>query len=230
MDRAVLELREAGKMEDRPQHAVQRLDGMVLVVDDEPGMRSALTRLFVAAGARVRAFESGQALLADDGLDAADCIVLDLRMPRMSGLQVQESLNARQCRAPTLFLTGAADVPAAVKAMQGGAFDFIEKPFDDEHLLARVHSAIQQGIRARLPAEPRAAEIAEYRRKLALLTPREQQVLAQVVTGQTSKQIARVLGASHRTIEIHRAHLMEKLEAATLADVVRMHILAAVES
>jgi len=86
MDRAVLELREAGKMEDRPQHAVQRLDGMVLVVDDEPGMRSALTRLFVAAGARVRAFESGQALLADDGLDAADCIVLDLRMPRMSGL------------------------------------------------------------------------------------------------------------------------------------------------
>ena len=217
-------------MEDQPHDAVPALDGLVFVLDDEPGMRSALNRLFVRAGARVRVFESGQQLLADDGLDQADCIVLDLRMPRMSGLQVQEALNARQCRTPTLFLTGAADVPAAVKAMQGGAFDFIEKPFDDAHLLARVQSAIQHGLRQRQPAAPRAADIAEYRRKLALLTPREQQVLAEVVTGQTSKQIARVLGASHRTIEIHRAHVMEKLEAATLAELVRMHILAGTPS
>lgn len=217
-------------MEDQPHDAVPALDGLVFVLDDEPGMRSALNRLFVRAGARVRVFESGQQLLADDGLDQADCIVLDLRMPRMSGLQVQEALNARQCRTPTLFLTGAADVPAAVKAMQGGAFDFIEKPFDDAHLLARVQSAIQHGLRLRQPAAPRAADIAEYRRKLALLTPREQQVLAEVVTGQTSKQIARVLGASHRTIEIHRAHVMEKLEAATLAELVRMHILAGTPS
>lgn len=216
-------------MEHHPQGAVLALDGLVYVLDDEPGMRSALSRLFIAAGARVRAFESGQQLLDDDRLDDAHCIVLDLRMPKMSGLQVQAALNERSCRTPTLFLTGAADVPAAVSAMQGGAFDFIEKPFDDEHLLARVHSAIQQGMRLRSPAEPRGSEIADYRRKLALLTPREQQVLTQVVTGQTSKQIARVLGASHRTIEIHRAHVMEKLEAATLADLVRMHILAGVD-
>ena len=187
------------------------LRGLVFVVDDDPGMRSALTRLFISAGATVSSFESGQQLLAEERLDEVDCIVLDLRMPQMSGLQVQAALNDRQCRAPTLFLTGAADVPAAVSAMQGGAFDFIEKPFDNTHLLTRVQQA---------------TELADFRRRLSLLTPREQQVLTEVVTGQTSKQIARTLGASHRTIEIHRAHVMEKLAAATLADLVRMHILS----
>ena len=203
------------------------LRGLVFVVDDDPGMRSALTRLFISAGAKVSSFDSGQQLLAEERLDEVDCIVLDLRMPQMSGLQVQAALNDRQCRAPTLFLTGAADVPAAVSAMQGGAFDFIEKPFDNTHLLTRVRSAIQHGIQQRHPAKSQqATELADFRRRLSLLTPREQQVLTEVVTGQTSKQIARTLGASHRTIEIHRAHVMEKLAAATLADLVRMHILS----
>lgn len=196
----------------------------ILVVDDDAGMRSALTRLFVAAGGKVSAFASGPELLASDLLGTAACIVLDLKMPGMDGLRVQAELVARQCTVPTLFLTGAADVPTAVRAMQAGAFDFIEKPFDNEHLLERVRAAIEHTRRQAQPQAGEDQQRAAFLNRLAALTPRERQVLDQVVTGQTSKQIARVLGASHRTIEIHRAHIMEKLDLHTLADLVRMHL------
>lgn len=212
------------QQQDPGQAARATAGASILVVDDDAGMRSALTRLFVAAGGKVSAFASGPELLASDLLGAAACIVLDLKMPGMDGLRVQAELVARQCTVPTLFLTGAADVPTAVRAMQAGAFDFIEKPFDNEHLLERVHAAIEHTRRQTQPQAGDDQQRAAFLSRLAALTPRERQVLDQVVTGQTSKQIARVLGASHRTIEIHRAHIMEKLDLHTLADLVRMHL------
>lgn len=191
---------------------------LVLIVDDEAPMRAALRRLLFSAGLAVETFESGDALLAANPWQRGACIVLDMKMPGMSGLDVQRELNLRQVALPVIFLTGAGDVPMAVAAMHAGAADFIEKPFDNVHLLDRIHQAIARGQQQR----ERSEEQRETRRRLERLTPRERQVLEQVLAGHTSKEIARILGASHRTIDIHRAHLMEKMAAETLADLIRL--------
>lgn len=193
---------------------------VVIVVDDEPGMRSALMRLLESNGLCAELYESGPAMLEKARLDRPGCMLLDVRMPDMDGLEVQAELNRRQVELPTIFLTGSADVPVAVAAMRAGAADFIEKPFENEVLLARVQQVIERHAR-------RMAELIERReigRRLDTLTPRESEVMELVVTGLTSKEIARKLGASPRTIEIHRTHVMEKMEAATLADLVRMRL------
>lgn len=194
---------------------------VVVVVDDEPGMRSALMRLLHGHGLSTELYESGPAMLEQARLDRPGCLLLDVRMPEMDGLQVQAELNRRQVDLPTIFLTGAADVPVAVAAMRAGAADFIEKPFENDHLLARVQQVIERHAQQRAAQ----AERREISRRLATLTPRESEVMELVVTGLTSKEIARKLGASPRTIEIHRTHVMEKMEAATLADLVRMRLL-----
>jgi len=196
-------------------------DPLVLVVDDDDGMRSALQRLLTRGGLAVDAYATGEQFLAAARFDRPGCIVLDVGMPQMSGLEVQALLKRRGVMLPVVFLTGSADIPIAVAAMREGAVDFIEKPFENDDLVLRVRAAIEHDQRSRRRQHERTAII----KRLEKVTPREREVMELVVTGKTSKQIARDLGASHRTVEIHRARLMEKMEAATLADLVRMHLL-----
>jgi FixJ family two-component response regulator len=190
----------------------------VFVVDDEDGMRHALRRALAAGGFAVQDFASGLDFLAGYRPLPQACLLLDMKMPGMSGLELQALLNERRIDLPVIFLTGAADVPAAVTAMKAGAADFLEKPFDNEALLERIRQvlAIQR---------PQAGDD-DYRRSLALLTPREAEVMQLMLTGMTSKLIARELGVSHRTVEIHRGRVMEKMQAKTLAELVRRELSA----
>lgn len=195
---------------------------LVLVVDDDDAMRSAIRRLLVSAGLAVEAYASGTELVQRTRFDRPGCIILDVCMPGMSGLEVQAALKQRQVELPVIFLTGTAEIPIAVSAMREGAIDFIEKPFDNDALLARVHQAIDRS-RRQLDGESERQDVS---RRLESLTQRERSVLELVVVGKTNKEIARELGSSHRTIEIHRRHIMEKMAVGTLADLVRMRLLA----
>lgn len=193
---------------------------VVLVVDDNDGMRSAVERLLTRAGLAVEAYASGREFLDAARFDRPGCIVLDVSMPQMSGLELQLQLKQRRVSLPVVFLTGTSDIPIAVAAMREGAVDFIEKPFENADLLARVQRAIEQHEQRRRGD----AERDQARERLQSLTPREREVMELVVAGRTSKEIARVLGASHRTVEIHRGRLMEKMGADTLADLVRIRL------
>lgn len=193
---------------------------VVIIVDDEAPMRAALNRLFVTAGLLVESYSSGAELLDLAKMNRPGCLLLDVKMPGMSGLEVQETLRQRGADMPMIFLTGTADIPIAVAAMRAGAVDFIEKPFDNDYLVQRVKQAIERHCN-RLRSIDEQKDIL---RRLQSLSPREREVLELVVAGQTSKQIARTLGPSHRTIEIHRNHLMEKMGALTIADLVRMRL------
>jgi len=198
---------------------------IVFVVDDDDGMRAALQRLLTLANLPVDPYASGVEFLAAARLDRPGCIILDVSMPHMSGLQVQAALKQKQVALPIIFLTGSSDIPVAVAAMREGAVDFIEKPFGNEDLVRRVHAAIKQYEQVRRSGAERLEIVVRAQR----LTPREREIMNLVVTGLTSKEIARLVGASHRTVEIHRARLMEKMAAATLADLVRMHLQLPVE-
>ena len=198
---------------------------VVLVVDDNAGLRSALQRLLTGSKFLVELYASGDEFLANARFDRPGCVILDINMPGSGGLEVQAQLKRRHVNLPIVFLTGAAEIPVAVAAMREGAVDFVEKPFDNEDLVARVHRAIEFQERERRDV----AEHALILGRLEKLTPREREVLDLVVTGRTNKQIARVVGTSHRTIEIHRRHLMEKMLAPTLAELVRMRLLVSNE-
>lgn len=195
---------------------------VVLVVDDNEGIRSALQRLLTSSNLSAELYASGTELLANARFDRPGCLVLDISMPGMSGLEVQAQLKQRNVGLPIVFLTGATEIPIAVAAMREGAADFIEKPFDNDDLVARVRQAIASHEHDRRSA----AERALIQSHLESLTPREREVMELVVAGRTNKEIARIVGASHRTIEIHRCHLMEKMQASTLAELVRMRLLA----
>lgn len=196
-------------------------DGVVFVVDDDAGIRAALRRLLRLHGLALEMYASGRDFLDHADLHRSGCVLLDVRMPGMNGLEVQAELNRLHIPLPVIFLTGTSDIPMAVAAMRQGAEDFIEKPFDNRQLLVRVQQALEHArTRIRRSAD-RDAVLDRWRR----LTPRERQVLELVTMGKTAKEIARTLGASHRTIEIHRGHLMEKMGAATLAELVRMRLL-----
>lgn len=194
---------------------------LVLIVDDDERMRAALRRLFFSEGLAAELYESGAELLEKARFDRSGCLILDVKMPGMDGLEVQHRLNQRGVDLPTIFLTGASDVPIAVAAMRAGAVDFLEKPFENEHLVSRVRQAIERHQQIRAGVEVRRDVTVRFQS----LTPREREVLDLVVAGQTSKEIARTLGASHRTIEIHRNHLMEKTGADSLADLIRLRLL-----
>ena len=194
---------------------------VVIVVDDDASMRSAVRRLLTMGGFGVELFASGPEFLANADLRRPDCVLLDVSMPLMNGLQVQAALNQRGVALPVIFLTGSADIPIAVAAMREGAVDFIEKPFDNDDLLARVRGAIDQYRQHRDVDEEQQIVLDRINK----LTARERAVLELVVAGKTSKEIARVLGSSHRTVEIHRRHLMEKMGAPSLADLIRMRLL-----
>lgn len=199
---------------------------LVRVVDDNEGIRSALRRVLGLAKLSVEVYASGAEFLASANFDRPGCVLLDVAMPGMSGLEVQAQLRQRGVALPVVFLTGTADIPIAVTAMREGAVDFIEKPFDNDDLVARVRLAIEHHAQRRRDEAERKAILG----RLEKLTPRERQVMELVVTGRTSKEVARIIGSSHRTVEIHRSRMMEKMAAATLADLVRMRLLAGVIS
>ncbi len=193
-------------------------DKTVLLVDDDPAVRDSLGALLESAGFTVRGFDSSRKLLADPALATAGCLIVDIRMPEMDGLTLQEELAGRKIGLPVIIITGHGDVPLAVRAMKAGAVDFIEKPFDDELLLTSVKRALAMSGQSR----SQASFVQSAERHIAQLTARERQVLGQLVAGRPNKIIAYELGISPRTVEIHRAHLMEKMQAKSLSDLVRM--------
>ena len=189
----------------------------IFIVDDDADVRESLKALLESAGYSVRDFASARAVLADEHLAGASCLIADIRMPDMDGLSLQEELVNRQSGLPVIVVTGHGDVPLAVRAMKVGATDFIEKPFDDEALLGSVRRAMDIAKQSRDQAS--LVQTAETR--IATLTARERQVLEHLVAGQPNKIIAYELSISPRTVEIHRAHLMEKMQARSLSDLVR---------
>lgn len=197
----------------------------IFIIDDDPGVQQALRLLFRSVGYRTEVFGTARQFLDAYDDQWSGCILLDIRMPEMSGLELQQRLNDRHSILPIIFMTGHGDVPMAVEAMQAGAVDFIQKPFNDTDLLDRVVQAINKDTDSRRVLRERH----EIRKRLGLLTPREREIMDLVVNGRANKVIAADLNLSQRTVEIHRARVMEKMQAASLAHLVRM-VIAADES
>lgn len=191
---------------------------IVFVVDDDESVRGSLRFLLRSVGLESHAFGSAAEFLAAYDPDQPGCLVLDVRMPGMSGLELQQELNVRGATIPVVFITGHGDIPMAVEAMQHGAHDFLQKPFRDEELIERVQRALAKDAKTR--AGLKAHE--SIRERLDSLTPRERQVLALMARGKPNKIMAYELGVSQRTVEIHRARVMEKSGASSVAELVRM--------
>jgi len=194
----------------------------VFIVDDDPAIRFAMQALMDSVDIPHEILASGDEFLDKVGGQRPGCLVLDIRMPGLGGLELQEELLKRGSTLPIIFITGHGDVPMAVEAMQKGAVDFIQKPFRDQDLLDRIREALKTDQERR---EERAAH-AEVADRLGRLTNREREVFDLVVTGKPNKVIAYELGVSQRTVEIHRARVMEKMQARSLADLVKMHMTA----
>jgi len=194
----------------------------VFVVDDDEAVRSSLRLLLKSQGIPAVAHGSATEFLAAYDPEQPGCVILDVRMPGMSGLELQDELNRRGVIIPVIFITGHGDVPMAVEAMQHGAVDFLQKPFSDQDLTDRIRRALTTDLRNRALLD----EKDRIHARLAALTPREMQVLRLVTLGNSNKVIAADLGVSQRTVEIHRAHLMEKMGARSLAHLVRMTMIA----
>jgi RNA polymerase sigma factor (sigma-70 family) len=190
----------------------------VIVVDDDAGVRNALRSLLKSVGLECMLYGSAQEFLAAYQASQPGCLVLDVRMPGMSGLELQQQLNLRGAVIPVIFMTGHGDIPMAVEAMQHGAFDFLQKPFRDQDLLDRIQRAIARDGELRQSL----GEHARIKAHLESLTAREREVLDLMTQGKQNKQIAQELGISPRTIEIHRARVMEKMDAQSVAELVRM--------
>ena len=191
---------------------------IVYIVDDDEAVRSSLRFLIHSVGLQAQVFVSAKDFLTTHDPRLPGCLLLDVRMPGMSGLDLQQELNRRGATIPVVFITGHGDVPMAVEAMQQGAFDFLQKPFRDQDLLDRVQRAMARDLESR----GRLAARAEILARLATLTPRETEVMRLVTTGKANKVVGAELGVSQRTVEIHRAHVMEKMRAGSLAELVRM--------
>jgi two-component system response regulator FixJ len=199
-------------------------DQVVFVVDDDAAVRDSVCALLESAGLRGEPYDSAGAFLAAYGPDRQGCVIADIRMPDMDGLQLQAELVRREAALPVIVVTGHADVPLAVRAMKAGAIDFIEKPFDDQVLIDSVRRALAQAVDAR--EQSSAAQAATSR--IATLSARERQVLELLVAGRANKIIAHELAISPRTVEIHRAHVMEKMAARSLSDLVRAAMVAGI--
>ena len=196
----------------------QQSEPTVFIVDDDQEVREAIQLLMESVGVTAVSFASAQAYLEQLDCDRPGCLVLDVRMKGMSGLDLQERLAQEPLHPPIIIITGHGDVPMAVRAVKAGAVDFIEKPFNDQTLLDAVHRAFDQDARNR----GQALRIADIQERLARLTPREREILDQVIGGKRNKMIAADLGISQSTVEAHRARVMEKLEARSLSDLMRM--------
>ena len=194
----------------------------VYIVDDDPAFQASLQWLIEGAGMTAKAFESAEDFLASDDLYDQGCLLLDVRMTGMSGLDLQEELRRRRITIPVIFITGHADIPMTIKAMKAGAADFIEKPFEGKALLDSVRRALEQGKRARTDAARRA----DARARIQQLTDREREVLALIAEGLQNKEVAARLNISPRTVESHRASIMLKTRAGTVAQLARLTMLA----
>jgi len=193
-------------------------EAMVYVVDDDELICRALSRLFRSVGLESRTFPSAPAFIESPPLDGPACLVLDVRLPGPSGLDLQSTLVQARPDIPIVFLTGYGSVPTTVRAMQGGAVDFLEKPFNDQQLLDCVQRALDRSRALRASR----AERAELQRRLDTLTPRERAVLKLVVVGRLNKQIADDLGSAEKTVKVHRGRVMQKMQADSVAALVRM--------
>jgi two-component system response regulator FixJ len=195
---------------------------LVHVVDDDAAVRESLAFMLEAAGFAVRAYASATAFLQEVTDHTTGCVLTDVQMPELNGLELQRRMSEHGIDLPVIVMTGHGDVPIAVEALKAGATDFLEKPFEEEQLLAAVTSAIAINQRSR----EAAAAVADINARLATLTPREREVLDRLVAGQPNKTIAYDLGSSPRTVEVHRARVMEKMGARSLPELVRKTIAA----
>jgi two-component system response regulator FixJ len=203
---------------------IAAMPNTVLIVDDDADVRDSLKALLESAGYDVKEFASAKRVLEEPELASRGCLIADIRMPDMDGLALQEELANKHIALPVIIVTGHGDVPLAVRAMKAGAVDFLEKPFDDELMLASIKRAINIGRENR----SQSAMTAEAEQRIAELTARERQVLEHLVAGRANKVIAYELDISPRTVEIHRAHLMEKMQARSLSDLVRLALAAGI--
>jgi two-component system response regulator FixJ len=201
-----------------------KIEGAVYVVDDDDAVRDSLALLLEAAGLRVEAFPDAAGVLRRCRDERPACVVTDVRMPGMDGLELQRQLSGLHARLPVIIITGHGDVPLAVRAMKAGAVDFIEKPFSDQVILASIEAAVAR-------RRPGTASIVtgKFAERLARLTPRERDVFHQLIVGHPNKVIAHNLSISARTVEIHRARVMEKMDVRSLPELVRLAIEAGVE-
>jgi RNA polymerase sigma factor (sigma-70 family) len=191
---------------------------VVFVVDDDPSVRSSLKFLISTVGLQVESFDSADAFLHRKPPDAPSCLVLDVRLPGLSGLDLQRELAARNIRIPIVFVTGHGDIPMSVRAMKAGAVEFLTKPFHDQDLLDAIRIALERD-RARREQEK---EVTALQQRFASLTPREREVISMVVSGMLNKQIAGQLGTVEDTVKVQRSRAMGKMQAQSLADLVRM--------
>jgi RNA polymerase sigma factor (sigma-70 family) len=191
---------------------------VVFVVDDDPSVRSSLKFLMSSVGLQVESFDSADALLERKLPDAPSCLVLDVRLRGLSGLDFQRELAARNCHMPIIFITGHGDIPMSVRAMKAGAVEFLTKPFRDQDLLDAVRIALEKDRGRR----ERKKEVSDLKERFNSLTPREQKVISMVVSGMLNKQIADQLGTAENTVKVHRSRAMEKMHAQSVAELVKM--------
>lgn len=197
---------------------METVSPIVLVVDDEPSICMATARLLRSAGYHARTFENTQQLFAHGRPSGPCCVILDLRIPGENGLQFQKRINDRGIQVPIIFISGHGDIPSSVRAMKGGAIDFLPKPYDEKQLLTAVANALDEDAR-RLSTSQHKVEMHEHYESL---TSREREVFAAVAAGLLNKQVADELGIAEKTVKVHRARVMEKMHAIALADLVRM--------
>ncbi len=197
---------------------MKKIDPIVFVVDDDAAVRAAIKDLLDSVGIHVQTFASGAEFMASPAAEAPSCLILDVRLPGMSGLEFQRELAAAGVEIPIIFITGHGDIPITVQAMKAGAVDFLTKPFREQELLDAIHKAVDRDRQRR----EQTADITKLRQRYEELTPREREVMALVTRGLLNKQIAAELGASETTVKIHRGQVMRKMGAESLADLVRM--------